>query len=185
MAKFTDERVTAVLLGTRAPRVVVFPGTEGRGDGEVQIAVRLLSDTEIDHARTAAQDALVADASSRKRDPQLFVDLDPEYLERLVMRQVIVRAFVDPDTLSRDRPEPFFPTVADVARLDSTTLGRLFALYLEHQAWVCPHRAGSEEEVTELEELLGKGLPAPALLGRFEHATLVRLLISTARRRAT
>lgn len=178
MPKFTDTQVNAIIRGPRAFRPVVFPGTEG--DNEVKVAVRVLSDSEIDACRVQAQQLLRTNATQRGWDPVTVTDIDPEHFERLVQRQIVWWAYYDVETIGKDKPERFFPTYDDVAALDTTSVQLLFALYTEHQSFVAPLRTASGEEVKDLIEALGKGHGSPALLGGFERSTLVRLCISMA-----
>lgn len=178
MAGFTDERVNAILRGPRAFRVVTFPGTEG--DGAVPIAVRLLTDREVDLARVQAQADLRALSATRQWDPVTWADIDPEHFDRLVSRQVVWAAYYDPATIAQPTPARFFPTPTDVGSLDATTVERLMRLYLEHQEFVAPLRKADEKEVTAILDALGKGLGSSALLDAFERSTLVRLCLSLA-----
>lgn len=179
MAKITDAQVMSVLQGVRSLRPVVYPGTEG--GTEVKVAVRVLSDEEIDLCRDQAQAMLRTKAAQRGWDPVAVTDIDPDSFERLVQRQIVWRAFYDVDTVAKDRPEQFFPTYVDVAQRPAAEVQRLFQLYLEHQAFVAPLRSADEEQVKEIVDALGKGLGSPAVLDGFERSTLVSLCISMAR----
>jgi hypothetical protein len=178
VGKFTDPQIAAILRGTREFRSYAYPGTEG--ETAVRVAVRVLSDSEIDLARLQAQIDLREIAKARGWDPVSMTDLDPDHFERIVERQIVWRAFYDAATISREKPELFFPTAKDVAEQGAPMVKRLFALYLEHQAFVAPLRTASEEEVRELGEALGKGHGSPVLLDALERSTLIRLLLSTA-----
>lgn len=181
MSKFTDERVSAALRGTRNFRVIDWPGP---GKVETKVAVRLLSELELDEARLEAQMALRGNAKARGWDAESMASIEPELLQRLIERQIIWLAFYDADTVDRAgrTPERFFPTPRDVGTLDSVTVTRLFTAYCEHQTWCAPFRSMSDEEVTSFVEALGKGQTAQALLEGYERSTLARLCISMASR---
>lgn len=177
MAAFTDARVAQILRGSRAHRVIPFPGHD-----ELTVGVRLLSDGECDDCRIQALSELASVAKKRGWDPQFLAEADPEYLQRLIERQIVWRAFHDPDTVDLPEPKRFFPLFADVASLGSVEQARLFEAYLEHQRFVAPLRGLDEEEAEAVVEALGKGQSGPAFLGAFERSTLVHLLISLVRR---
>lgn len=178
MPKYTDAQVNAIIRGPRGLRPVVFPGTEG--EREVKVAVRVLTDAEMDGCRVQAQHIVRTTATQRGWDPIAANDLDPEHFERMVHRQIVWWAFYDVETIGKEKPERFFPTYDDVASLDTTSVQRLLALYLEHQHFVAPLHMASGEEVKELVEALGKGQGSPVLLDGFERSTLVRLCTSMA-----
>lgn len=178
MAKFTDAQVAAIVRGPRAFRTVAFPGTEG--PEEVKLAVRVLTDAEVDACRVQAQVQLRGQAQQRGWEPVSMTDIDPQHFDRLVQRQIVWRAYYDVATIASPKPEQFFPTFDDVAGVDAGTVQKLFMLYDEHRAFVAPLRTASEEEVKALVEGLGKGLGSSVLLDDFERSTLVRLCISMA-----
>lgn len=180
MGKFSDKEIGVILRGARAYADFSWPGKP-----EVRISVRILTDGEVDEARQQAQVWLREWAKRRGYDPQTVVDMDPQAFDRAVEREIVRAAFFDPTTTSSKDPERFFATSEDVRQCSTSEVHELFQLYVEHQRATSPLREAAEEEVTELEEALGKGqIDSGRLLG-FERSTLVRLLVSMARRRAT
>jgi hypothetical protein len=175
MARFADVQVTAVVRGARAPRTVAFPGREG-----VVVAVRLLTDQEIDDCRLRAFAALKKGAEKNGWDVATLTDVDPDLLARMQTREIIARAFIDSETTENEKPTPFFSSADEVGReVDAPTVELLFTLYLEHQSFVAPLKSASEEEVKALAEALGKAPPA-SVLAAFDRSTLVRLCTSLA-----
>gem|GEM_PF-5791473 len=176
MAKFTDERVSAVLQGPRRFRIIDFPGHE-----EIKVAVRCLTEAELDGCRIGAQVEVRQMASQRGWTPESLVDVDISLIDTLTERQIVWRAFYDPETVDRDgvKPDQFFPSDSDVAGLDSPTRMRLYEAYLEHQDWVSPMRALDEQDVKELAEAIKKEGTSEESLAMFEPRTLRRLLIFT------
>ena len=181
MASFDDARIAQILRGTLGFKVYDYPGHD-----EIKVAVRLLSDAELDDCRVQALVDLEKIAKKRRWELQLLVELDPDIYDRAVSRQIVWRSYHDADTTGTGQePKRFFSSYEHLAGLGSVEQERLFALYLEHQRWTAPLRAGEAEEVEALVEAMGKAPSAPGLLGSFEHSTLVRLLISMARRLST
>ena len=175
MARFSDVQVTAAVRGARAPCTVVFPGREG-----VVVAVRLLTDQEIDDCRLRAFAALKKGAEKNGWDVATLTDVDPDLLARMQTREIIARAFLDSETIENEKPTTFFTSAEEVAReVDAPTVELLFTLYLEHQAFVAPLKGMNEEEVKGFAEALGKGQPA-SVLAAFDRNTLVRLCTSLA-----
>ena len=83
-----DERVLEILRGTRSFREVEFPGREG-----VTVAVRCLSEAELDGARIAAQVVVRNVAQTRGWEPSSVVDVDPDLFQRMMEREIVQRAF--------------------------------------------------------------------------------------------
>ncbi len=177
MASFDDARIAQILRGTLGFKVYDYPGHD-----EIKVAVRLLSDAELDDCRVQALVDLEKIAKKRQWELQLLVELDPDIYDRAVSRQIVWRSYHDSETVDGKEPKRFFASYEYLSGLGSVEQEHLFALYLEHQQWVAPLRAGQAGEVDALVEAMGKAPSAPGLLGSFEHATLVRLLISMARR---
>ena len=173
MAKFGDTEVGAILRGARAFGTYPWPGKPS-----VRVAMRVLTDGEVDDARLQAQVTLRDWSKGRALDPVSVVDIDPEHFTRQQMREVVFLATHDPDTTESLKPERFFLTPHDVRHLSTTEVQGLFDLYVQHQASVTPLREAGEEEVGELLEAMGKGPVVPALLADFERSTLLRLLLS-------
>lgn len=167
MPTFDDPHVREMLLGRRAVRAYPMPGAP-----DLKVGIRALPDREIDLARIEAQ------RYAKKLGAEL--DLDPEFLDREIMRQILARACVDPDARQGTEPAAFFATTDDVRALDSVTIAALFRLYQEHQDHVSPLRRLSEKEVAEFVEALKKAPDAGRALSGFEHASLVSLCISMA-----
>lgn len=176
--KFTDKQLQAIVRGARAFRVIEFPGAPP--ESGAQIAVRLLTESELDACRLEGQAKLRAFCEGRKWDPTTAVDIDPSMVTRWQERQVVWAAFYDASTISGEKPERFFPTLRDVEELDATTLTRLHEAYAYHQEEVAPLRKMEPKEIDELVSSLGNASSASAELHRFERSTLVRLCLSLA-----
>lgn len=167
MAGFSDERFRDMVRGRRTIKVYPFPS----GDGT--IGIRLVADGQFDDARAAA--------AAHTKKSAVDLTIDPEFFDREVTRQVLLRACFDPETIDENQPTPFFADVDQIKKLDSRLIEALASLYQEHADWVAPLRALDEEQAKKFVEALKKG-PAPeAYFSGFEHSTLVRLLISLAR----
>lgn len=175
MGTFSDEAVKKLLLGRRVVSRVPFPlAPEG---SEIEVGIRSLADREIDQARVDAQ-AFIEGMCRRGQQPmERFVALDPEALEREIMRQTVALACVDPD----DPTKPFFASAHQVRDLDSVMVRRLWDLYLSHVDAVNPRRTLTAEQAQELVDALKKEPSQSALLEDFERdtlVTLVRILVS-------
>lgn len=178
MAKFTDAQVQAIVKGAKRFSTIAFPGAPT--ESGVQIAVRLLTEAELDGCRLEAQARLRAFCEGRKWDPTTAVDMDPSLVTRWQERQVVWAAFFDAATVESGEPKRFFETYRDVEQLDATTVTRLHEAYVQHQEWVAPLHKMTAEEVEELVTALGNASSASAELHRFERSTLARLCISLA-----
>lgn len=176
--KFTDKQLQTIIRGARAFRVIAFPGAPPESGATV--AVRLLTEAELDGCRLEGQAKLRAFCEGRKWDPTTAVDIDPSLVTRWQERQVVWAAFYDAATVESERPERFFPTVRDVEELDATTLTRLHEAYALHQEEAAPLRKMDDKEIEELVVALGNASSASAELHRFERSTLARLCISLA-----
>lgn len=170
MARFTDERVQAIVAGRRSVGRVAFPGQT-----DVEVGVRLLTERDIDLARFEAQMYLERQAKKLRLDMVDLVRTDPESLDREHQRQVILAAFVDPDSPA-ERPRSFFDDIEQVRSLDSVLTQRLWELYVEWQDTVNPRYSLTEEEVTALLDALKDEPVAKVLLGTFERETLQSLV---------
>ena len=175
MAKFSDDRIRSIIEGPRAFRVYEFPGAEG-----VEVAVRCLTEAEVDSCRVAAQTHVREQAKKRGWKPEAMVEIDPHCFDRAIERAVVWRSMFDSETISGDDPGRFFDSPKDVATLDSVTLTTLSSLYIEHQEWVSPLALLPQEEVDELVESMGKGPAASVFLGRCAPSTLRHFVISLA-----
>lgn len=182
MAGFDDARIRLMILGAkRAFRVVDFPGAH-----EIKIAVRLLTEREIDACRVEGQRQFLSICSARGWSPEKAVVIDPLMHTRLVDRQIVWRAFYDADSIGDpDKARPFFASENDVAELDATTTADLFQAYIEHQDLVTPARHMGEEEVKALVDALGKGHTPGVVLRSFERSTLESFALSMAKRLST
>jgi hypothetical protein len=175
--KFTDETVHKILLGTRAFRVVDFPGRP-----EVKVAVRVLSEAELMHTRVQAQDDLRKLAKRRHwSDLVAAVDLDPSLFDRFATRALVFWAFYDPDTIQEKEPKRFFMVPDEVESLDTTTVTQLCDAYAEHAALVTPLRQVTEDQVREIVEALGKAQIGPEVFSGFDRTSLQNLCTSMAR----
>ncbi len=174
--KYTDERVREIVDGPRRHRVIPLPGNP-----EVKVAVRVLTEAEIEGCRVEAQVQLRKEAQQRSWDPGGVVLLDPQLFQQKINRQIVWRAFFDADTLTGETPpQLFFESEAVVMGLDTDTVDRFLEAYLEHKQWVSPLRALTVDEAKEFLEALKKTPDPAVLLSGFEHRALVNLLISTA-----
>lgn len=177
MAKFSDERVRAIISQVREFRVVEFPGHP-----DIKLAVRVLGDDEYDGCRIEAQRKLWKIGGERSWDPVKVSELDPYLFERFVEREVVLRAYFDHETTSGENPVPFFASESDLSKVGSVVVQDLMQMYLEHQEWVNPTISLSEEEAEELCDSLGKGQAFGAALVAIEPSSLRRLLITMAKR---
>lgn len=177
MATFTDADIRRVLIRSTRPRRVSFPGHP-----EIPLGVRLLDDLELDDCRVQAQVKLRERAKQRGWNVLEMGQIDPTLMERMVEREIVLRAFVDPDTIEAERPAPFFISEADLAQLGSTGVTDLMELYAEHQAWMNPHVNLSPEEEEAFLDELGKGQSAEVSLTAIEPSMLRRFVISMAKR---
>ncbi len=173
-----DERIRSIILGpSRAFRVLAFPGRS-----EVRIAVRALSEREIDACRIEGQRQFLDLCRARGWDPEKAINIDPLMHSRLVERQIVWRAFFDADTIASSEPRPFFPSDSDVAELDSITTTDLVSAYAEHQEFVSPSRGLSPEEVERIIDAMGKASDPGLVLRTIERDSLVSLALTMVRR---
>lgn len=162
MAKYSDPQVAAQLAAARAFQTIDVPTEDGE---ELRVAVRLLSDAEIDACRQQAQVTIRTWAKGRGFDANAVVDFDPDMLERALQRQMVWSAFYDIETIAKEKPERFFPTYDDVARLAAVTTQSLWEAYLEHQSRVIARRNVTTERVKEIAETVIAGDVMPSLGG--------------------
>lgn len=165
MASFSDERIAAIIRGRREVRRIHFAPLN------CDIGIRALTEAEIDAARL--------EAAAYFTKAKASIELDPEFLDREVRRQLIWRSVLDPDAPGEDKP-PFFPSDADVRKLDAAMVHLLFAAYLETQEEIVPSSTLSEEEVSALVEALGKEDTGERLLISYGPDTLRRCVRSLA-----
>jgi hypothetical protein len=174
---FEEARIRAIIEGPKRFRIIPFPGAEG-----VKVAVRCLTEAELDGCRIEAQLTIRKTCKPREWDPASYVNVDPEALDRLWQRQIVWRAFYDSDTVNDPAVKPvrFFPADADVGELDSVTVTRLMEAYAEHQQWVSPTVDLNQESIKALIEELKKTPKPEVLLSGFGLLALQNLCISLA-----
>lgn len=154
----------AALKGRRTFRRAPFPGVE-----DVEVALRLLTDAEMDSCRERT-----ATLCKRKNIDNA---LDPDYFDRILTREIIARAFYDADTIDSDEPHVLFGSNDRVAELDPIIIRQLFAYYDEHMREADPLLFLGEDEARAFVEAMGKerGL---AMLSSFDAATLMSLCLT-------
>ena len=170
------------LAGRRAIGRVPFPGAED--DPELEIGLRILTESEVDEARLDSADYLRRLCKARRFELERFIEADPEMLDREHQRAIVFRACVDPESDAAD-PAKFFDTPAQVRRLDTLTLQRLYEAYLDWQDCVDPRVSLSESDARELAETLKKEPEARVILTQFAPDTLRALVRSLALRLAS
>jgi len=79
------------------------------------------------------------------------------------------------------RPPPFYASIDEVRMLDTRTCEQLAALYQEHAETMAPLKSLDIEQAKGFVEALKKEPMPEVFFSGYEHATLVRLLISLAR----
>lgn len=161
MAKWTDESVRAALGGRFKVQTYPFPGKP-----ELSVGIKLLTDSELDKVRLQAAVFVKGQAAD--------LNIDPDFFDRAVHRELISRAFVDPERPS----EPFFPSQNDVAELDNLLVRSLYELYVTHQQALDPYAFCPPEDVEKLVETLGKSESSVGLLNLYDAPTLRSLLLS-------
>lgn len=174
MARFSDADVQKILHGRRKPTFVTFPGSD-----DIEVGLKVLSDTEIDDARANAQHYCSKRAGKVQIDYVKFVDVDPEQLSREHMRQMIALAYVDP-TSDPQSPKPFFENADQVREFDSVLVQHLYDLYEDNQEQHSPHRTLDQEGLRELAELIKKEPGQPVILANLSQRTLIDLVLFTA-----
>lgn len=169
MPKWSDESVQASLGRRFTVHTYPFPGLP-----DVMVGIKLLTDGELDQVR------LQAAVFAKQKQADLLVD--PEFLDRAIHRELVSRAFVDPQRST----EPFFASQNDVAELDSLTVRSLYELYITHQQALDPYAFCPPEEVERLVATLGKsessGAALVGVLNLYDAPTLRSLLLSTVSR---
>lgn len=170
MARFSDEQISAILLGPAKVSRVAFPLAPP--ESGIEVGVRVLTDQEIDAACVQAQEYFGDLCDKKQLSLKGFVDIDPDQLEREKQRQMIAVAFVDPD----DPTKPFFAHPVQIRRLSSVVVQRLWDLYMDHLDAVNPYRNLDVEQVKELADALKKEPNSQALLADFARDTLCSLV---------
>lgn len=161
MAKFSDESVQLALRGRFVVRTYPFPGAPG-----VEVAIKLLSDAELDGVRLEAVEY------AKKKKAELIAD--PEFLDRVIHRETVARAFYDPAA----QEDSFFSSQAEVAELDSQTVRALYELYFSHAQSMDPYSHVPADQIEELADVLGKSESSVGLLNLYDAVTLRSLLLS-------
>lgn len=183
MTDFSDERIRAMLRGRREVRVLPMPGMSE--DSDVMVGVRVLTEEEIDACRAEAVQYINALAKRYRLDGRDMLTVDGELLDREIERQLVFRAFVDPDKGEHADYQPFFKSPQGVRQLDSVMQRTLFHVYLDHQNYVSPLRGLADGEAEGLADALGKGQNAKVALGLFDAPTLRTLVHTLAARLAS
>ena len=172
----SSERIRAMLRGRREVRMVPLPGF-GYGEELLMVGIRVLTEEEVDAARAEATQYARNLASKYRIDAREMLSIDAEVLDREVQRQLVYRAFVDPDKGEGDY-KPFFKAPQAVRQLDSVMQQTLFNMYLDHQNYVNPLRGLEEDDVTALVEALKKTPETEALLGLYDARSLRTLSLT-------
>ncbi len=173
----TDERIRAMLRGRRDVRMVPLPGF-GDDDELMMVGIRVLIEEEIDAARAEATQYARSLAAKYRLDAREMLSIDAENLDREVQRQLVYRAFVNPE--AGGEPKPFFDGIGRVRQLDSVMLQTLFNMYLDHQNYVNPLRGLEQDDVSALVEALKKTPETEALLGLYDARSLRSLALTLA-----
>jgi hypothetical protein len=163
MAKWTDDSVRAALGGRFKPSTYPFPGKP-----EIMVGIKLLTDNELDKVRLQAAVFV--------KSQQADLNIDPEFFDRAIHRELISRAYVDPDKPD----EPFFPSQKDVAELDNLSVRSLYELYVTHQQSLDPYAFCSPEQVEKLVDTLGKSESSVGLLNLYDAPSLRSFVLSMA-----
>lgn len=162
------EQIAVVLAKQFAPKLYPFPYPLLDGT-DTQIAVKLLSDREIDFARIEAQRYCARE--------KIDLSADPDFLEREVQRQLVWRCVCEPiPEKESGKYVPLFPSDGDVRDLPSTVVDSLFHLYLEHQDRTGTMRGVGADDVDGFVASVRKG--GVYALSQLEHASLVRVAAS-------
>jgi len=181
---FSDKQIADAIRGTQRFRVYPFPDR-----ADLKIAVRCLSEAEMDGIEIAALQELEQYGKARRWDVNVMADAAAELNQRLIQRRIVLESMYDPDTIASDKPIPFFTRIDEVGSLDTITAQKLMQLYVEHQSWINPLHGLDEAGAKELAAALGKELASPAacaeLLSGYDRSTLVRLLIASVSGRLT
>lgn len=151
------------------PRPAKYPGTDA------PIFVRLLTDQEIDDAKLEAQRYI----AKRKAN----VDIDPEYYDREVQRQIIWHAVLHGEPDDKGERAPVFAADSDVRKLSSVEIDGLWRLYLENQERSSVLRDLTDDQVRDLVESVARNeREVTNELGLLDPASLVRLLVAVLKR---
>lgn len=161
MAKYSDEAIRVALRGRQAVQRYPFPGKP-----DLEVGLKLLSDAELDGVRLEAVELC------KRAKAELLAD--PEFLDRMIHRETVSRAYVDID----QPDEPFFSSQREVAELDNLTVRSLFELYKAHHEAMDPFLYASPEEVGSLVESLKKSSQPLAVLSLYDLSTLRHCVIS-------
>lgn len=178
--KFDDTAVQAIIQGRRVIGRGFFPGQQ-----DVEIGIRLVSESQVDQARLHAH--LYLDKRCKKAELTLadYANIDPETLDRETQRQVLLRAIVDIESSNPEDPEQFFASIEQVRALDTVCFQQLWDAYADWQDTVNPRLKLSDKEVDELAAALKDTATATEVLAHIAPDTLRSLVRSLALQRST
>jgi hypothetical protein len=162
--KYSDAEVQQALNGRKAGRRYPFPGNPS-----IEVAVKLLTESELDDVRLRAADFV------KTKKANLIID--PEFLDIVIHRETVAAAFMDASATE----EYFFEDAAAVATIDAQTVRALYELYMFHHQAMDPFAFASEEEVEELVGQLGKSETDAGRLSLYDHSSLRSFVLSMAR----
>ena len=181
MPQFSNERISALIAGTKALRLYAFPGLP-----DVKIAMRLLTEAELDAIDVGVMADLEKLGKPRSWDVNVMVDAAGDLHQRLTERRIVFHATFTEESIDLPEPMRFFAKIEELGTLDTGTLTKLYTLYCEHQHFVNPLISLDDAGVEELAEALGKDRSAGAqLFSAYDRSTLERLLIAMVRRAST
>ena len=161
MPRFTDSDISQALAGRKAVQRVTFPGRE-----DIPIGVRALSDRQVDECRL--------NAAKFCTTHRVNTSLDPDFYDRILMREVVFQAFVDVE----DPTRTFFGSPENVRDLDNVTVRSLYSMYEAHLEDIDPFLKLDEDGVKELVDALGKGQKPGAILSLYDANTLKSCVLS-------
>lgn len=178
-----------MLRGRREVRVMPFPGivAEMLKPGEVppDVGVRLLDEDQTDECRVRAVEHVQLKAKAIGLGAAQLLQIDPEFLDKEISRQIIAVAFVEAVAAEDGKRGNIFPSPRAVRQLDPVIVETLSALYDDQHHYLDPLRTASEEELKELVDSLGKGPRLEAILLQYDVRTLRSLLHTTVAELAT
>jgi hypothetical protein len=166
VARFSDESVRLALCSPQAPRRYPLPGNT-----KIEVGVKLLTDAEMDGVRLRAQD------TAKRKKADLLIDGE-RFFERLIFREIIAAAFVDPDA----EGVPFFADESEVARIDNHLVMQLYELYVAHAQSMDPYAYCPPEQIEELADTIKKSENAVGLVNLYDGPTRASLIVSLALR---
>lgn len=190
--QWKDDRVSALLLGRRAVRVIPFPGSVSEEGAEpLLVGVRLLTGTLIDQCRIDAAQYIKNKAKAAEMEIHELLQIESVGRERSMStdelyRAMVFRAYIHPDDVEKKDPRSIFGSLQEVRGIDADIFEQLWEAYLDHQQYVSPRKSLEDVDVMELADALGKGpLREKAILALCEPGSRLRLLLTLAAQRAT